>query len=94
MNMTINTTAAEINAAAQAYRVATGSGAMGMADAAAQLALANNGYTFANFMNPEFIRAAEKLVARKLAYKGTVSGTGPHSGVIYMTPRAFEIMAK
>lgn len=83
-----------INQAAEDFRLATGAPLMPLADAARQLELANNGYTFAHFMNPEFIRKAEQLVARGKMFKGTVSGTGPHSGVIYMTPRAYEIMAK
>lgn len=94
MARTIINPANEINAAAEAFRLATGTPVMSLIEAARELELANNGYTFAHFMNPEFIRQAERLVGRGQMFKGSVAGTGPHSGVIYMTPAAFEAMAK
>lgn len=63
---------------------------MPMMEAARLLNLANNGYTFASSMSAEFIRQAERLVARGSIVKRIVRGpfgTEP----AYFTKRAAAI---
>lgn len=81
-----------IEQAAEDYRIANNLTPMTLVEAARQLQLANNGYTYADGMNPEFRRQAERLVARGLVYKVMLPSRfhDAHEELAYALPRAVE----
>jgi hypothetical protein len=81
-----------IEQAAEDYRIANNLQPMTLIEAARELELANNGYTFAAGMNPEFIRQAERLVARGMTFRVMLPSrfAAAHEELAYATPRAVE----
>jgi hypothetical protein len=81
-----------IEQAAEDYRIANNLSPMTLIEAARELELANNGYTYAAGMNPEFRRQAERLVARKQLFKVMLPSRfeGAHEELAYALPRAVE----
>jgi hypothetical protein len=62
---------------------------MPMTEAMRQLELANNGYTFALYMNAEFIRQADRLVARGKVSKVLMQGVAGDM-IAYALPSAVK----
>jgi hypothetical protein len=81
-----------IEQAAEDYRIANNLTPMTLIEASCELQLANNGYTYAAGMNPEFIRQAERLVSRGLLYRVMLPSRfeGAHEELAYALPRAVE----
>lgn len=79
-----------IEQAAEDFRIANNLQPMTLIEAARELELANNGYTYQIGMNPEFIRQAERLVARKQLFKVMLPSRweGQHEELAYALPRA------
>lgn len=81
-----------IEQAAEDYRIANNLSPMTLIEAHRQLELANNGYTYAVGMNPEFIRQAERLVTRGMLFKVMLPSRfeGEHEELAYALARAVE----
>jgi hypothetical protein len=82
----------KIEQAAEDYRIANNVPVMTLNEAMRELELANNGYTYAVGMNPEFQRQAERLVARGKLFRVMLPNRfeGDHEELAYALPRAVE----